>query len=113
MGPRVVLEDMEDVAAFAARAEQWLRSARPLRSTTTRQWGEGEFDVTVFHDLELEVELRAARRAVAWHHEKFDGRLRRDRLAGRVRRGRPHPGVRRAFTSGGRVRRPDDHELSR
>jgi alkylation response protein AidB-like acyl-CoA dehydrogenase len=63
---------IEDVATFAARAGQWLRSVRPPRKAGTRHWGEGEFDVTVFHDLEPEVELALLAEHVAWHHEKLD-----------------------------------------
>ena len=48
---------IEDVNVLTARAEQWLRPVRPPRQAGTRHWGEGEFDVTVFHDLEPDVEL--------------------------------------------------------
>ncbi len=34
-------------------------------------WGEGDFDVTVFHDRERDEELRLLDEYVAWHHQKL------------------------------------------
>ena len=52
---------MEDVAAFKARAEHWLADHKPRRvpvTETPKVWGEGDFDVTVFHDRSLANEHR-------------------------------------------------------
>jgi alkylation response protein AidB-like acyl-CoA dehydrogenase len=62
---------MEDVATFRTRAEAWLRSVRPLKTDEPTVWGEGEFDVTVFHDHEPDEELELLAEYVDWHHEKM------------------------------------------
>ena len=38
---------------------------------TASTWGEGHFDVTVFHDRSEEQERRYLADYVAWHHEKL------------------------------------------
>jgi alkylation response protein AidB-like acyl-CoA dehydrogenase len=63
--------DIEDVASFRARAEAWLASRRPRQVARETRWGEGSFDVTVFHDVDPEEELRLLADHVAWHHEKL------------------------------------------
>ena len=120
-------QQIEDIATFAARAEKWLRSVRLPRAARTRQWGEGEFDVTVFHDLEPDVELAAPRRARRLAPREAGRGLRRHRGAGRVRRRRADARPRsRLHRARGRLRgaerpravrghdpprRPDDRRL--
>lgn len=60
----------EDLASFVADAERWLAARRPRRHTATFTWGDGDFDVTVFHNLDPEGELRQVAELVAWHQEK-------------------------------------------
>jgi alkylation response protein AidB-like acyl-CoA dehydrogenase len=60
---------VEDIAAFRARAEQWLASVAPRKqasATDERQWGEGDFDVTVFHDRSIDEERRYLAAYVDW-----------------------------------------------
>ncbi len=65
------MDDIEDVVSFQGRAEAWLALRRPRRVATERRWGEGDFDVTVFHDEAPEEELKLLDEYVAWHHEKL------------------------------------------
>jgi alkylation response protein AidB-like acyl-CoA dehydrogenase len=67
---------VEEVAAFRARAQGWLEGCRPRKAPVTvqpREWGEGEFDVTVFHDRDVEDELRYLAEYVAWIAERRAG----------------------------------------
>ena len=64
------------MAAFRARAEAWLAARRPVKAPATRApkaWGEGEFDVTVFHDRTMEEERRYLADYVAWIAERRAG----------------------------------------
>ena len=62
---------MEDVAAFRARARQWLESTvQPLQPSNQR-WGEGELNVEVFHDFTIEEEREHLRRYVDWHQRRL------------------------------------------
>ncbi len=61
---------------FRARAEAWLTARRPTRAPATQAtttWGEGEFDVTVFHDRTIEEERRYLADYVAWIAERGAG----------------------------------------
>ena len=62
---------IESIDSFRQRAEAWISARRPRRSLQERQWGEGEFDVTVFHDRTEEEERRYLADYVEWHHEKL------------------------------------------
>ena len=67
--------EVEDVAAFRARAEQWLAATRPAKASaaeTTLTWGEGVFDVTVFHDRSLEEERAYLASYVDWIQQRHD-----------------------------------------
>ena len=67
---------MEEVAAFRSRAEQWLAARRPRKLPAVavqRAWGEGEFDVTVFHDRPVDEELRYLSNYVEWIAERRAG----------------------------------------
>ncbi len=60
---------MEDVEAFRTRALKWLTDTVPRRAEAQAaevEWGVGEFDVTVFHDRELDDELRYLAAYVKW-----------------------------------------------
>lgn len=62
---------VESIESFRARAEAWLVEHRPRREVKATTWGEGEFDVTVFHDRTEEEERRYLADYVEWHHEKL------------------------------------------
>ena len=62
---------IESIDSFRQRAEVWISARRPRRSLQERQWGVGEFDVTVFHDRTEEEERRYLADYVTWHHEKL------------------------------------------
>ena len=65
---------MEDVASFRARATEWLAATRPRKSSTSatsRSWGEGKFDVTVFHDRTIAEELRYLTNYVEWIEQRY------------------------------------------
>ncbi len=65
---------MEDIESFRARAEQWLSNTVPRRvnaAVADIQWGEGEFDVTVFHDRDHDEELRYLSAYVDWIAKRF------------------------------------------
>jgi len=66
-----VAEGVESIESFRARAEAWLTATKPRKSTKARVWGEGEFDVTVFHDRTEEEERAYLAAYVEWHHEKL------------------------------------------
>jgi alkylation response protein AidB-like acyl-CoA dehydrogenase len=60
---------MEDIESFRARAEAWLANTVPRRvhsATSDVEWGVGTFDVTVFHDRDLDDEIRYLSEFVAW-----------------------------------------------
>jgi len=63
---------MESVAEFRERARQWLESQASYRTadTTTQRWGEGEFSVTVFHDVSDAEEIEHVGKYKAWHDTK-------------------------------------------
>jgi alkylation response protein AidB-like acyl-CoA dehydrogenase len=63
---------IESIESFRARANAWLATQRPLRSTVATTWGEGAFDVTVFHDRSEQQERRYLADYVTWHHQKLD-----------------------------------------
>ncbi len=69
------MSEVESIASFRKRAEEWLSSTRPRRSATAHTWGEGEFDVTVFHDRSEDEERRYLADYVTWHHEKLANRF--------------------------------------
>ena len=65
---------VEDVASFRARATEWLAATRPRKSSTSatsRSWGEGKFDVTVFHDRTIAEELRYLTNYVEWIEQRY------------------------------------------
>jgi alkylation response protein AidB-like acyl-CoA dehydrogenase len=66
-----VPDALESIESFRSRAEVWLSTRRPRRVAKASAWGEGEFDVTVFHDRTEEEEHRYLADYVAWHHEKL------------------------------------------
>jgi alkylation response protein AidB-like acyl-CoA dehydrogenase len=63
---------VESIESFRARAAEFLAARRPRRVASASAWGEGEFDVTVFHDRTEEEERRYLAEYVTWHHEKLD-----------------------------------------
>jgi len=64
-------EAVEPIDSFRTRAEEGLSARRPRRVASASTWGEGEFDVTVFHDRTEEEERRYLADYVTWHHEKL------------------------------------------
>jgi alkylation response protein AidB-like acyl-CoA dehydrogenase len=67
------VKPVEDVAAFKLRAEEWLADRKPRRVSVVDApmvWGEGEFDVTVFHDRSLDDERRYLSAYVDWIAER-------------------------------------------
>src|SRR5690625_2699012 len=63
---------VESVESFRARAEAWIASRVERRPETTSVWGEGDFDVSVFHDVSLDEEKAHLDGLVAWHQAKLD-----------------------------------------
>jgi alkylation response protein AidB-like acyl-CoA dehydrogenase len=62
---------VEPVAAFQARAEAWLAGRRPRKTEAAEaDWGEGVFDVTVFHDRSEADERRYLADYVTWIEER-------------------------------------------
>ncbi len=68
-------EQVESIESFRKRADAWLAERRPRRVPKAATWGEGEFDVTVFHDRSEQDERRYLAEYVAWHHEKLAARF--------------------------------------
>ncbi len=106
-------ESIESIDAFRRRAEVWIAERKPRRAPAReRVWGEGEFDVTVFHDRPLEDELRYLDEYVAWHHEKLAhgfGSITWSKEAGGAGLTAAHD---RAFKEiEARYQCPNDHEL--
>ncbi|HQZ36980.1 MAG TPA: acyl-CoA dehydrogenase family protein [Ilumatobacteraceae bacterium] len=64
-------DEIESIESFRDRAEAWLSARRVRKVPTASTWGEGHFDVTVFHDRSEEQERRYLADYVAWHHEKL------------------------------------------
>jgi alkylation response protein AidB-like acyl-CoA dehydrogenase len=63
------------VDAFAAEAAAWLAvNATPRRASTGDgvRWGEGDFDVAVFHDLSFDEERALLERIVGWLARKAE-----------------------------------------
>ncbi len=105
-------EALESIESYRERAEAWLAARKPRRVATTREWGEGEFDVTVFHDRPHEEELRYLAEYVEWHHEKLGagfGSITWPRETGGAGLTAAHE---RAFKEiEGQFEVPNDHEL--
>lgn len=62
-----------DLDSFGAAADAWLTDRLPLRPVATEGdfvWGEGEFNVAVFHNLSFEEEKALLDEAARWHQEK-------------------------------------------
>ena len=57
---------------FTATARSWLDDRLTKRDRSHRAWGEGDDDVSVFHDLTPEEEARLIDQASAYEQEKFD-----------------------------------------
>ncbi|MFN3257839.1 MAG: acyl-CoA dehydrogenase family protein [Ilumatobacter sp.] len=60
---------------FAAQAEAWLESKlerRPTKTETGIVWGEGEFDVSVFHAMTYDVERAHLDRLMEWVQAKAE-----------------------------------------
>lgn len=64
-------DESPDLPSFLERAEAWLAERRVRRASTTFVWNEGDFDVTVFHNLDPDAERRQIEDLVAWHQEKL------------------------------------------
>ncbi|HQV56899.1 MAG TPA: acyl-CoA dehydrogenase family protein, partial [Ilumatobacteraceae bacterium] len=64
-------EAIESIESFRARATAWLDEQRPKRTTTAPVWGQGSFDVSVFHAMSDEDEQRYLDEYVVWHHQKL------------------------------------------
>lgn len=65
------MAELESIASYRARAEEWLAARRPRRTIEANAWGEGEFDVTVFKNHTIDEERAFLADYVAWHHEKL------------------------------------------
>jgi alkylation response protein AidB-like acyl-CoA dehydrogenase len=63
--------ELESIASYRARAQEWLAARRPRRTVEAGAWGEGEFDVTVFKNHTIDEERAFLADYVAWHHEKL------------------------------------------
>jgi alkylation response protein AidB-like acyl-CoA dehydrogenase len=65
-----------DLATYRADARAWLaahlEAADDDGPLPDEQWGVGEHDVSVFHDLAFEDEARLLEEAMAWQRTKFD-----------------------------------------
>jgi alkylation response protein AidB-like acyl-CoA dehydrogenase len=62
----------EAVEEFRLRARAWLAAHASPRRESTSGWGEGTFDVSVFHDLPHDAERAVLTRLVAWQRAKHD-----------------------------------------
>ena len=64
---------MEDVASFRARAETWLEgrvARRAVVDDVDKAWGQGEFSVTVFHDVPIDEERVFLAQYQSWNRER-------------------------------------------
>jgi alkylation response protein AidB-like acyl-CoA dehydrogenase len=68
-------EKLPDLAEWTEKARAWLEEhAEPRRSATSGDagWGEGDFNVAVFHALPFAEEQALIRRLMDWNREKYD-----------------------------------------
>ncbi|MBM7413274.1 MULTISPECIES: acyl-CoA dehydrogenase family protein [Nocardiaceae] len=66
------MTDTTSLDDFTATARSWLDARLPKRDRSRRAWGEGDDDVSVFHDLTREEESRLIAEASTYEQEKFD-----------------------------------------
>ena len=67
--------DAADLGSFANNVDAWLSERRPLRPASTDGdfvWGQGEFNVAVFHNLSFDEEKALLDDAAAWQQQKAD-----------------------------------------
>jgi alkylation response protein AidB-like acyl-CoA dehydrogenase len=62
------------VESFVAEAEEWLEAnaTRRVELGSTLVWGEGDFDVAVFHALTFDEERALLDRMIDWQHRKAE-----------------------------------------
>ena len=68
---------MIDIETFTAQAKEWLDNNAEPRTTNDHgqremAWGEGEFSVSVFHNLTFEEEKAVIDGAVGWTRKKAE-----------------------------------------
>ena len=68
---------MIDIETFTAQAKEWLDNNAEPRTTNDQgqremAWGEGEFSVSVFHNLTFEEEKAVIDGAVGWTRKKAE-----------------------------------------
>ena len=66
------METPPDVAAFSAEAAEWLAARLQPRRRAGGAWGEGPFDVAVFHNVSPAEERALVERAAAWQRAKAE-----------------------------------------
>jgi alkylation response protein AidB-like acyl-CoA dehydrogenase len=69
---RSAVRSRPEIAAFTADAEEWLAGRLPPRRRPGGAWGEGPFDVAVFHNIPPAEERALIERAAAWHQAKAE-----------------------------------------
>jgi alkylation response protein AidB-like acyl-CoA dehydrogenase len=62
----------DDVAPFVAEARAWLAERLPPKQRAGGAWGEGPFDVAVFHNLSATDEADLIARAAGWQQAKAE-----------------------------------------
>jgi alkylation response protein AidB-like acyl-CoA dehydrogenase len=70
--PSVSPDRSAAIADFTSDAEEWLRARLPPRRRRGAAWGEGPFDVSVFHNITPPEERALIARAAAWQQAKAE-----------------------------------------
>lgn len=68
------MSNLPDLDTWTKQARTWLEDNAEPRPASSGQpdWGVGDFDVSVFHDLTFEEERQLLRACMEWHQRKFD-----------------------------------------